>query len=113
MENWSLEVYSWSGYSIGAIHYYADLTNYEKKIFLRRIERPLTQRMAENINKRLKFTYAEEYYNLYKVHQGEMDYRFDDKESATLAGIEKFMELADYGDILVDYDDKMKVLANK
>lgn len=85
----TFNIYSWMGLSAGAVHYYCDLIPlYGDKRIISQMKRKLSEHEAAQINERLRFVYAYEFYLKYRVSPGELDYRFETKEQALAAAIQ-------------------------
>ncbi len=113
-----LEIYTWQGTSIGAIHYYAELHSWDfndkrgRSVGdLGRLERPLNAHDAAKINEQLRQTYSDKYYEMYKVQPGEMDYRFETREQALEEALKQWLVIFPDAEALVDYKDDTKVYA--
>lgn len=127
MTTFYLDIYTWSGLSLDATHYYGELytrdekynrTEYGNKwhgreLYGKRIIKELTSKEAKAINKKYREMYNEETYNLYKVTKGELNFSFETKEDVIARAIEIFEEEAVSGDILVDADDRNKIYHKK
>ena len=96
-----LHIFSWAGLSIGAIHWYGELRF--RGHSTGRIERPLSEEDAIQLNRRLRLTHSEDMYKLYKVQAGEMDNRFDREEQVIEAAKEQWMDMFPEGERLVKY----------
>jgi len=112
-----LEIYTWQGMPLGAIHYYAELHSWDfddkrGRGTMGRLERPLNAREAAKINKQLRQDYSDKLYELYEVQPGEMDYRFETKEQALEEALKQWLVIFPDAEVLVDYSDDTKVYAS-
>ena len=101
-EKWDLDIYSWAGISLGATHFYVDLTCYKRKVYMTRIEHVLSERAASLINEKVRKEYIEGYREIFLVKPGQLHPGFETYDEAIKFGIDKFQELAEVGDKLID-----------
>jgi hypothetical protein len=105
MNDVELEVYSWAGLSIGAIHFYGEFHQtygeYSQRKNLGRIQRKLSKSNAASINKRMRLVYSEEMAKFYSVEPGEMDNRFDREDQVISVAKKQWKKLYPDADRLI------------
>ena len=108
--DYTLEIQSWAGLSIGATHYYGAIRDEEYERVGTKImnwmARKLTSTEAGSINAKLEWNYSPEYYQYSKVNAGDLDYRFDTKEEVLECAKKEFLSFAESSDRLLDYKTK-------
>jgi hypothetical protein len=117
MADFTLNIETWAGLSVGATHYYGELKNDKRElvgdIFMHWMSKKLTVRDAQKINKKFKWEYSDEYYKMVKVKPGEIDYRFETEEDVIKAAKKQFLKIANVGDRLIDNNHKEIIYAIK
>lgn len=102
MKTYTLDVYSWAGLSLGAIHFYGEIHDPEGRMVSEgRLKRPLSEDDAKLINLRLHLTYREDYYEMYKVRPGEIDHRFNREKDVIDEAIKQFLSMEVINCILI------------
>jgi hypothetical protein len=107
-----LEIYSWMGLSLGAIHFYAELHNSEGHSF-GRLQHVLSENNVIKNNSKLRQMYSDSFYELYKVTVGEFGDGFDTKEEAIEEAIRQWSLLYPNSTLLVDYNNNKLIYAKR
>jgi hypothetical protein len=99
----TLEIYNWIGMSLGAIHYYGNMSCGRK--FINKIKHPISASQAITINKHVREYYAQKYWDLYSVSPGDTGDGFDTEEEVVEEAKKTWKDLFPEAEELVYYKD--------